>query len=65
MAKAYADEQLCKECLRCVRECPRHALDLSEKRNNNGYRTIRIDQDRCTGCGICYTVCPDYCFEIR
>ena len=23
---------------------------------------IEIDKDKCTGCGICYEVCPSECF---
>ena len=64
MIRAYVDPQLCKECLRCIRACPANALHLSETRNRMGYRTVDLTQQRCTGCGICYTVCPDCCFEI-
>ena len=64
MARAYVDGELCKECLRCVRACPRQALSLLDKRNHMGYRTIGIAGQLCNGCGICYTMCPDCCFEI-
>jgi ferredoxin len=27
--------------------------------------TLRLDQDRCTGCGMCLTVCPHQVFGLR
>ena len=65
MAKAYVDVQLCKECLRCVRHCPGNALVVQDTLNRMGYRTVSVETELCTGCGVCYVVCPDCCFEIR
>ena len=33
--------------------------------NKKGYEIIKVDQDLCIGCGICYKVCPDYVFTIE
>ena len=65
MARAYVDTKLCKECLKCVQECPKEAIYPLEKLNSKGYKVVGIIGEKCTGCGVCYTVCPDYCFEIR
>ena len=65
MAKAYFNAQLCKECLRCVEECPKNAIYPMEELNKKGYKIVGIIDEKCNGCGICYTVCPDYCFETR
>jgi len=65
MEKAYVNTALCKECLRCVRECPKGAILPTETLNSRGYKTVGIRAADCIGCGICYIVCPDYCFEIR
>ncbi len=32
--------------------------------NENGYNVVSIDESRCVGCGLCYTVCPDYVFNV-
>lgn len=65
MARAYVNEQLCKECLRCVRNCPSKAVVETETLNSMGFRIVSVDAESCTGCGVCYIVCPDCCFEIR
>ena len=65
MAKAYIDAHLCKECLKCVKECPKDAIYPLDILNSKGYKTVDIDEQKCIGCGNCYAVCPDYCFEIR
>jgi len=33
--------------------------------NSKGYAVVEVDQDKCIGCGICYTVCPDYVITIK
>lgn len=63
--KLYIHGQSCKGCGCCIEECPRGALALSGAINSKGYATVQVDTDRCICCGICYTVCPDYVFEIR
>ena len=65
MAKAYVNVHLCKECLRCVRECPKGAIVPLDTLNSKGYKTVAVIAEKCIGCGVCYTVCPDYCFEVR
>jgi len=65
MSKARVNVQLCKACLRCLAHCPKHAVFQLEQLNRKGYKTVGVNEEKCSGCGICYTVCPDYCFEIR
>ena len=51
-------------CLYCSIECPADAISVSENVNAKGYNTMEIDREKCTTCGTCYTVCPDYVYEI-
>ncbi len=54
----------CKGCLYCSITCPEEALSVSSEVNEKGYNVMVIDHDKCTTCGTCYTVCPDYVYEI-
>lgn len=63
--KAYADISLCKGCRLCVGACPKGAIEPLTELNKKGYEIIRIDEEKCIGCGQCYTICPDYVFTIK
>ncbi len=50
----------------------RHGLNGGEKAivplttvNKKGYEIIRVDEDLCIGCGMCYKMCPDYVFTVE
>jgi 2-oxoglutarate ferredoxin oxidoreductase subunit delta len=60
--KLYAER--CKNCQYCIGACPVHAISVSEYKNKQGFKVVKVDEKRCIGCGTCYTVCPDYVFEI-
>lgn len=40
----------CAKCLNCVRLCPYEAPQLNDR--------VRISEERCQACGICYSACP-------
>jgi NADH-quinone oxidoreductase subunit F len=49
---AYSiQEDLCKGCQRCFKECPQGAVSGEVKKPH------RIDSDKCIKCGICFDVC--------
>lgn len=50
-------EDWCEGCGRCVKKCGFGALHLK-----NG--KIVADYDRCTLCGYCSRVCPEFCIKI-
>ena len=62
--KIIQHNERCKGCLYCSIACPVEAISVSENVNAKGYNTMQIDEDRCTTCGSCYTVCPDFVFEV-
>ncbi len=42
-------------CKRCIDQCPEQAITIQT--------TIQVNPDRCTGCGICASVCPTGALE--
>ena len=57
-------EDFCRECVKCVRQCPPAAINEEPVRHESG-RVTWIDADRClpyfvrnNGCSICIKVCP-------
>lgn len=65
MSKITLKRQNCKSCGYCVKACKRSALYISDMANANGYHMVAVDEKKCIGCGMCYTVCPDYVFNIE
>lgn len=55
----------CKACAYCIASCPREAISLLKTTNAQGYQITTVDEERCIECGSCYTVCPDYVYEIK
>lgn len=57
-------DELCKACELCVVSCPKGNLKLSTKLNHAGFHpaefTYQGTKGECTGCAICYWVCPDF-----
>ena len=50
---------LCKGCCLCVAACPPGVLAQSDFLNRQGYYAISYSGKGCTGCGICFYVCPE------
>ncbi len=64
LKKVVQHTERCKGCLYCTMACPAAAISISREVNAKGYNTTLIDVDKCTTCGTCYIVCPDYVYEI-
>ncbi|MGV9197497.1 MAG: thiamine pyrophosphate-dependent enzyme [Promethearchaeia archaeon] len=45
--------QMCYECARIL-SCPAIRRTVED-----GHETMKIDQDRCVRCGVCYEICPN------
>ena len=57
--------QSCKSSGYCIHFCPKNALTFGKQRNAIGAFFPVADLDKCIGCGICATMCPDAALEIR
>ena len=53
------DVNECKGCWLCVEACPPKVIGMSELLNHYVYRTATYAGAGCTGCGICFMVCPE------
>ncbi|MFT9055078.1 MAG: 4Fe-4S dicluster domain-containing protein [Ethanoligenens sp.] len=66
--KAVIDPEKCKECGRCMKACPYHAIIEHQRPCVAGcaakaisiddQKKAMIDYDRCTSCGTCVAQCP-------
>ncbi|MBN2012714.1 4Fe-4S dicluster domain-containing protein [candidate division KSB1 bacterium] len=50
---------LCKGCALCITHCPQRCISFTEKFNELGYKYAAYDGAGCTGCGVCFYVCPE------
>ena len=50
---------LCKGCTLCIGACPAKVLVQGEQLNRQGYYAVSYKGSGCTGCGICFYVCPE------
>lgn len=58
MFSVRIEEEKCKACGLCTKNCP---VDAIEKMENGKYR---IKEDGCIKCGACFEACPFYSVEI-
>jgi NAD-dependent dihydropyrimidine dehydrogenase PreA subunit len=53
------EADLCKGCLLCIEACPPEVLKEESVFNKMGYHPAYYAGSGCTGCGICFYVCPE------
>lgn len=58
-AGAQRIDELCVNCLTCIRICPYHVPVIGE----NGQVLVRNEQ--CQACGLCLSICPAYAIKFR
>ena len=55
------NEDRCKGCTYCVRFCPTHALEMTDRLNHKGYNLPTLAHpEKCNGCDLCGMYCPDF-----
>jgi 2-oxoglutarate ferredoxin oxidoreductase subunit delta len=50
---------LCKGCCLCIAACTPGVLAQSDFLNRQGYYAVAYRGTGCTGCGVCFYVCPE------
>ena len=66
MEKIVVDDHFCKGCGLCVDACPAHIMQLDTTIiSAKGYHPARCtNQDACTSCMSCATMCPDVAISV-
>ena len=59
--KCIADKRLCKP----MTECPEGAISCIEDDDEPLGARIEIDEEKCTGCGVCVPLCCGDCIEMK
>ncbi len=67
MAKVTVNIDYCKGCGLCVDFCPQDIMQLNaEVITQKGYHPAHcVDQESCTACLSCATMCPDVAITIE
>jgi Pyruvate/2-oxoacid:ferredoxin oxidoreductase delta subunit len=60
---ASVDEEKCKACGRCVKNCPVMAIDV--KATSFGDAHAEIDEELCLGCGVCHIACKNKAMSMK
>ena len=66
--KAYIDKRKCSSDNRIckpLKECPEKAISWIEDDEEPLGSRMEIDEDKCTGYGICVPLCCGDCIEIK
>ncbi len=54
----YTIENDCKDCYKCIRNCPSKAIKVTEQKAS-------ILDERCIYCGLCVSICPAGAKQVR
>lgn len=58
-------DSLCKGCGYCIEFCPNKVFQRSDERNSKGTTPPKIvHKEKCTLCGLCTILCPDFALTI-
>ena len=62
----YIDENLCKSCKICIKNCPKGVFELSGKANKKGYEYVAAtNESACIARKLCEKTCPDFAIYIE
>ncbi len=60
---ASVNEDKCKSCGRCVKNCPVMAIEI--KAESFGNASARVDEELCLGCGVCAIACKNKAMSMQ
>lgn len=71
--KIEINEDICKNCERCVAECPQLLFSVAQKFNKKGFKPAlwgydkldsQVEKLSCAGCKACHDTCPEAAIDI-
>jgi formate hydrogenlyase subunit 6/NADH:ubiquinone oxidoreductase subunit I len=63
--RAEIDPALCTFCETCRDRCHFNALTPSESPGENGHPVMQVIAEKCMGCGLCHSACPEGAIRLR
>ncbi len=60
----YTNEARCRDCYKCVRECPVKAIKIKDVSGSEAQRA-EVMEERCVHEGRCILVCPQQAKKVR
>ena len=61
----HIETERCKGCRVCIEVCQADVLDIAERPNSHGHHPPLVKNiDKCTNCGLCEMLCPDFAIHI-
>jgi ferredoxin len=66
--KAYINKQKCMSQINIckpINECPEKAIFYTEDENEPLGSRMEIDEEKCTGCGTCVSLCCGEAIELK
>ncbi len=61
MSRIVINQEKCKACYLCIKECPKHLIKVAETTNKLGNKVVEFSDPNheCLGCAMCAMRCPD------
>lgn len=60
MPKMVVQTDHCKGCKLCINACPVQCIEIdTDTLNKLGYHPAKYKGEGCTGCGMCFYICPE------
>ncbi|MBI4712506.1 MAG: 4Fe-4S binding protein [Planctomycetes bacterium] len=64
-SEVHINMSFCKSCGYCIGACPKKILEFAPHLNESGFHPVHcIKKEECTGCGLCYQICPEIAIKV-
>lgn len=60
-SRCMSENRICKP----LKECPAEAITWTEDEDEPLGSRMEINEEKCTGCGLCVDLCCGHCIELK